>query len=95
MREVTSQYKREQEHKERLRLKGERLEGLKALQETHREKGNRAEVIRLAAKIRLCRQELRYMTDGADYFNDLDFKIVGRKHNKPKKATHEKRRTSG
>ena len=92
MRETTSQYKREQAHRERLRLKGERLEGLKALQETHLAAGNTDEVTRLAAKIRLCKQELRYMTDGADYFNDLEIKIGG--NNKPKKATHEKRRTS-
>lgn len=51
------------EHQKRRAAKLQRIAGLRALLQTHEQAGNTDEVKRLITKIRLTKQELRYMTD--------------------------------
>lgn len=52
---------REHEHDERLLQKQAQIDMAEALKESHESKGDVAEVRRLVIRLRLLRQELRYM----------------------------------
>lgn len=61
-----SQYRRDLEHAERLERKRAQVNGLVALKQSWEEAGNIEEVKRLLVKIRVCRQQLIYMSRGED-----------------------------
>jgi hypothetical protein len=54
-------YQLAMEHEQRMTAKRERIQGLRALMLTHEDCGNWEEAQRLAVKIRLVEQQLRYM----------------------------------
>jgi hypothetical protein len=62
-------YKRQMEHAERIRLKRDKIEGLRALMATWETMGYPLQARRIGTKIRLAEQELRYMGANEDEIN--------------------------